>query len=137
MRLRLRHRQLVQLAALCFVAERTLVLEPDEEVLPRVLDVDAAGRWWLTAICDGPIGQQPGAMHAAAEPCGRGVVFMHEQGSAHLDIKPDNVLLDDASDPQNAVLADLGLVQQVRYTRGSVLPSVARCPGMLRLSQWR
>jgi serine/threonine protein kinase len=52
------------------------------------------------------------------------VVFMHEQGSAHLDIKPDNVLLDGAQ--QSAVLADLGLVQQVRYTLGSALPSVAR-----------
>jgi serine/threonine protein kinase len=51
---------------------------------------------------------------------------MHEQGSAHLDIKPDNVLLEDAIDPRSAVLADLGLVQQVRYTLGSALPSVAR-----------
>jgi serine/threonine protein kinase len=129
--LRLRHRRLVQLAALCFVAEGAPVLEPDAEA-PQQLDYHEI--WMLMPLADGG-SLRPAMNRLRGNPvlCMRllshvaeAVVFMHEQGSAHLDIKPDNVLLDDATDPRSAVLADLGLVQQVRYTLGSALPSVAR-----------
>jgi hypothetical protein len=127
--LRLRHRRLVQLAALSFVAEGTLVLEPDADA-PQPLDYHEI--WMLMPLADGG-SLRPAMGRLRSDPilCLRllchvaeAVVFMHEQGSAHLDIKPDNVLLDDTT--QSAVLADLGLVQQVRYTLGSALPSVAR-----------
>jgi serine/threonine protein kinase len=127
--LRLRHRRLVQLAALCFVAEGTLVREPDADV-PQALDYHEI--WMLMPLADGgSLRSVMGRLRGNPMLCMRllshvaeAVVFMHGQGSAHLDIKPDNVLLDAAL--QSAVLADLGLVQHVRYTRGSALPSVAR-----------
>jgi serine/threonine protein kinase len=127
--LRLRHRRLVQLAALCFVAEGVPVLEPDAEA-PQELDFHEI--WMLMPLADGgSLRPAMGQLRGNPVLCMRllshvaeAVVFMHEQGSAHLDIKPDNVLLDDTM--QSAVLADLGLVQQARYTLGSVLPSGAR-----------
>jgi serine/threonine protein kinase len=127
--LRLRHRRLVQLAALCFVAEGTLVYEPDTGT-PQELDYHEI--WMLMPLADGgSLRPAMGRLRGNPVLCMRllshvaeAVVFMHGQGSAHLDIKPDNVLLDDSM--QSAVLADLGLVQQMRYTLGSALPSVAR-----------
>jgi serine/threonine protein kinase len=126
--LRLRHRRVVQLAALCFVADGASVYEHDAEA-PQELDFHEI--WMLMPLADGgslrpAMGQLRGNPVLCMRLLGHvaeAVVFMHEQGSAHLDIKPDNVLLDDTM--QSAVLADLGLVQQVRYTLGSALPSVA------------
>lgn len=39
-----------------------------------------------------------------------GLQELHQEGFAHLDVKPDNVLLDEADNP---VLCDFGLARQV------------------------
>jgi hypothetical protein len=95
--LRLRHRRLVQLAALSFVAEGAPVLEHDAEA-PQELEFHEI--WMLMPLADGgSLRPAMGRLRGNPVLCMRllshvaeAVVFMHEQGSAHLDIKPDVVL---------------------------------------------
>jgi serine/threonine protein kinase len=127
---RLQHRHLLGLPAICLVPVDAVC----ETEVGKSAPLDDCEIWLVLPEADGGslrsqylrIGPNKPLVLRLLRQVAEALVFMHAKGTAHLDLKPDNILLDDATFPRNALLADLGLAQQAGYRTGSVLPFVAR-----------
>jgi serine/threonine protein kinase len=131
--MRLRHPRLVQLSGVCLVPAGTAVQLPYVGTQP--LDMNEV--WLLMPLAEGgslaasvaSLRSRPACVLRLLCDVAEAVAFMHGNGCAHLDLKPTNVLLDDAREPRRALVADLGLAQSTQGT--TLLPSAARGWGTL------
>ncbi|HEY3320159.1 MAG TPA: serine/threonine-protein kinase [Planctomycetota bacterium] len=83
-------------------------------------------------------GMHPDAAARIVLTVGRGLAFAHSQGMVHRDVKPDNILVDDARPiPRNSgvfyqrfMLSDMGLIKEV----GEPLPNSMLSPDECQLA---
>jgi serine/threonine protein kinase len=128
---RLRHDRLAHLAAVCLVPADTVVAEPGQSPQP----LDDSEVWLVLPLAEGGDlrqamprirGDVPLCLRLLAQVADA-LVFMHAEGIAHMDIKPDNILLNDLH--TEAKIADLGLSQEAPGTGRATIPTVVRGGG--------
>ena len=68
-------------------------------------------------------------LYSFSKQMNEGLRYLHDKGYVHLDLKPANVLLDNAQNPEDSrlLLADLGAAAKVGQTRTHAVTTFAFC----------
>ena len=68
-------------------------------------------------------------LYSFCKQMNEGLRYLHDQGYVHLDLKPANILLDNAQNPEasRVQLADFGATARIGQTRTSLLTTITFC----------
>jgi len=133
--IRLSHRCIMPLVAMSFV--------PRDSAISGLGDTKSSAEVWLVMPL---VGVHGGSVRDAINESGtssisevvkililqclsEALAYMHHEKTAHLDVKPENILLDHLQNPTSVLLTDLGLARQVKTAKGSLLTTGVRGGG--------